>query len=200
LALVEMLSIGAHAVRRAQVGEGDTVLVLGAGPIGLSIAAFARLLTRDVVVTDLNKRRRDFCRRHLEVKACLDGQGDVAAQVRSEFGGDLPTVVFDATGSPKSMMQAPQYLVNGGRLALVSLVSGDLTFHDPQLHRLELTLYCCRNSVGADFEWAIVELEAGRIDVDPWITHRATADQIVTEFVKWLDPDQGVVKAVVELK
>jgi len=40
--------------------------------------------------------------------------------------------------------------------------------------------------------------EDRRIDLDPWITHRAPADKMVTEFPGWLNPDRGVVKAVVE--
>ena len=56
-ATVEFLSIGAHAVRRGAVSSGDNVLVVGAGPIGLGVAMFARLAGAEVVVLDRDAER-----------------------------------------------------------------------------------------------------------------------------------------------
>jgi 2-desacetyl-2-hydroxyethyl bacteriochlorophyllide A dehydrogenase len=198
LALVEMLTIGAHAVRRAQLDPGENVLVIGAGPIGLATIAFAQLVGARVSVLEISAWRREFCRQHLKVDRCLDGQGDTGKQLQELLDGDLPTTVFDATGSPKSMMQAVQYVANGGKLVYVSLVQADLTFTDPELHRRELTLLRSRNALAADFVWAMQMVEDGRINLGPWITHRAPADAMVGEFPSWLNPDRGVVKAVVE--
>lgn len=198
LALVEMLTIGAHAVRRAQLDPGENVLIIGAGPIGLATATFAQLCGARVSVLEISAWRREFCRQHLKVDRCLEGQGDTGKQLQELLGGDLPTTVFDATGSPKSMMQAVQYVANGGKLVYVSLVQADLTFTDPELHRRELTLLRSRNALAADFVWAMQMVEDGRINLGPWITHRATADAMVGEFPSWLNPDRGVVKAVVE--
>ena len=198
LALVEMLTIGAHAVRRAQLEPGENALVIGAGPIGLATTAFAQLVGARVSVLEISTSRREFCRKHLKVERCLDGTGDTGNQLEGMLNGDLPTTVFDATGSPKSMMQAVRYVANGGKLVYVSLVQADLTFTDPELHRRELTLIRSRNALPADFAWAIQMVEDGRIDLDPWITHRAPADEMVGQFQDWLNPERGVVKAVVE--
>ena len=198
LALVEMLTIGAHAVRRAQLEPGENVLVIGAGPIGLSTITFAQLVGARVSVLEISAWRREFCRQHLKVDRCLDGQGDTGKQLQELLSGDLPTTVFDATGSAKSMMQAVQYVANGGKLVYVSLVQADLTFTDPELHRRELTLLRSRNALAADFVWAMQMVEDGRVHLGPWITHRASADTMVAEFPSWLNPDRGVVKAVVE--
>ncbi len=198
LALVEMLTIGAHAVRRAALEPGENVLVIGAGPIGLATIAFAQLVGARVSVLEISAGRRAFCRAHLGVDRCLDGTGDVGKALEGMLGGDLPTTVFDATGSPQSMMRAVQYVANGGKLVYVSLVQADLTFTDPELHRRELTLIRSRNALAADFTWVMQTIEDGRIDLGPWITHRAPADAMVAEFPGWLEPERGVVKAVVE--
>ena len=198
LALVEMLTIGAHAVRRAQLEPGENVLVIGAGPIGLATMRFAQLVGARVSVLEISDWRRNFCRTHLAVERCLDGHGDTGKQLEAMLGGDLPTTVFDATGSPTSMMQAVQYVANGGKLVYVSLVQADITFTDPELHRRELTLIRSRNATSADFTWAMQMVEDGQIALAPWITHRAPADKMVAEFPGWLNPDRGVVKAVVE--
>ena len=198
LALVEMLTIGAHAVRRAQLELGENVLVIGAGPIGLATIQFAHLAGARVSVLEISAWRREFCRSHLGLERCLDGTGDTGKRLEGMLSGDLPTTVFDATGSPRSMMQAVQYVANGGKLVYVSLVQADLTFHDPELHRRELTLLRSRNATGADFAWVMQMLEDGRIDLTPWITHRAPAGRMVGEFAGWLDPERGVIKALVE--
>lgn len=198
LALVEMLTIGAHAVRRAELEDGENVLVIGAGPIGLSVIQFARLVGARVIVLEISERRREFCRQHLGVDRCLDGTGDTVAELEEMLDGEPPTTVFEATGNPNSMMQSVQYVAHGGKLVLVSLVQGDITFRDIDLHRRELSLLRSRNATGADFAWAIRMLEQGRIDLGPWITHRAPAEKMIPEFPSWLDPDRGVIKAVVE--
>lgn len=198
LALVEMLTIGAHAVRRAQPEAAENVLVIGAGPIGLSVIRFAQLVGARVLVLEISERRRQFCRQHLQVETCLDGTGDPAAELQAILHGDLPTTVFEATGNPSSMMQSVQYVANGGTLVLVSLVQGDLTFRDQELHRRELTLLRSRNATGADFTWAIQMVEEGKIDLGPWITHRAPAEEMIASFPGWLEPEGGAIKAVVE--
>lgn len=199
LALVEMLTIGAHAVRRAQPEPGECVLVIGAGPIGLSVIRFAQLAGARVMVLEISERRRQFCSRHLGVETCLDGQADTTVdELQTLLGGDLPTAVFEATGNAHSMMRSVQYVANGGRLVFVSLVQGDLTFRDAELHRRELSLLRSRNATGADFAWAVRMVEEGQIDLGPWITHRAPADAMIATFPEWLDPERGVIKAVVE--
>jgi len=199
LALVEMLTIGAHAVRRGQPEAEERILVIGAGPIGLSVIQFAQLSGARVIVLEISERRRQFCRQHLKVETCLDGQTDTTVdELQALLDGDLPTTVFEATGNPNSMMRSVQYVANGGKLTFVSLVQGDLTFRDAELHRRELTLLRSRNATGADFAWAIQMVEEGRIDLAPWITHRAPADAMIAAFPEWLDPERGVIKAVVE--
>jgi len=198
LALIEMLTIGAHAVRRAQLEPGEPVLVIGAGPIGLSVIRFAQLVGADVTVLEVSERRREFCQRHLQVDRCLDAAGDPVARLEGMLGGDLPTTVFDATGSKPSMVQALRYVANGGKLVLVGLVQAEVGYPDPEMHRRELTLLRSRNATWQDFTWAIRMVEQGRIDLAPWITHRAPADAVPGEFASWLDPARGVVKAVVE--
>ena len=59
-AIVEPLSIGAHAIRRASIKEGETVLIIGAGPIGLGVARFAKLQGAKTIVMDISEERLDF--------------------------------------------------------------------------------------------------------------------------------------------
>jgi 2-desacetyl-2-hydroxyethyl bacteriochlorophyllide A dehydrogenase len=198
LALVEMLCIGAHAVRRAQLERDEPVLVIGAGPIGLASIAFARAAGADVAVVEVSEQRRAFCREQLGIETMIPGGDGVESALRAAFGGTLPNTVFDATGSRDSMQQAFSYVGNGGRLVFVGLVQAEITFFDPEFHRREMTLLSSRNATREDFAHVIRSLEDGSVRIDTWITDRTTPEEIVDEFPRWLDPANGTVKAMLE--
>ncbi len=199
LALVETLGIGAHAVARGQVESGEFALVIGAGPIGLAVMQFAVEKGARVIVLDINDARIDFCQRQLGVPHAINGAKENALEALGRItSGDLPTVVFDATGNPKSMMGSFEYPAHGGRLVFVGLFQGEVTFNDPNFHRRELTLMGSRNALPGDFARIIGLIEAGRVDTTPWITHRASFDETVAEFPAWTKPETGVIKAMIE--
>ena len=200
LALVETLGIGCHAVERAWMESGEMALIIGAGPIGLAVAQFAKEAGAQVIVLDVNQKRLEFCQERLGVPFVINATGrDVLDALRTITGGNLPTVVFDATGNARSMMRAFDYTAHGGRLVFVGLVQSEVTFDDPNFHRRELTVLSSRNARPYNFTHIILAIESGRIDTTPWITHRAQFAEAVDEFPKWTRPETGVIKAMIEL-
>jgi 2-desacetyl-2-hydroxyethyl bacteriochlorophyllide A dehydrogenase len=199
LALVETLGIGAHAVQRTAVARDEFVLVIGAGPIGLAVTQFVIEAGAQVIVLDINDARLGFCRQALGAHHTINGANEnVVEALRALTSGDLPTAVFDATGSPRSMAAAFEYPAHGGRLTFVGLFQGDVTFNDPNFHRRELTLLASRNALPEDFTRIIRLIETGRIDTTPWITHRAAFADAAAVFPSWVKPETGVIKAMIE--
>lgn len=198
LALVETLGIGAHAVERADLKPTDTVLVIGAGPIGLSVIQFVLVTGAKLAVMDVSDARLIFCRQHLGVAHTLKAGPDAVVELKAIFGGDLPTVVIDATGNPKSMAGTFDLPAHGGRIVFVGLFQGDVTFNDPNFHRRELTLLASRNAVPGTFRNIIALIEAGRINTTPWITHRFTLDEIPQKFSA-IAGNPIVIKAVIDV-
>ena len=199
IALVETLAIGAHAVARATVAPGENVLVIGAGPIGLSVIEFARATAR-VIAMDISEKRLAFVRQNLGVPDTIDARSPTTPPVerlRNLTHGDMPTVVIDATGNPQSMAGALNFLANGGRLVYVGLFQGDFSLNDPEFHRRETTLLGSRNALSSDFTNLIRMIESGKISTDPWITHRAPAQEAAAAFPQWVAPDSGVLKAII---
>lgn len=196
LALVEMLSIGAHAVRRAQIQPNEYALVIGAGPIGLGVSQFAHQAGARVLMMDVNDSRLAFASKQPGIAHSIDAKRDVMEQIKAIIPDDLPTVVFDATGNAQSMMQSFQYVAHGGKLVFVGLFQGDVTFNDPDFHRREMTLMASRNALKQDFETVLRALENRSIPIASWITHRAAPEVLITDFSSWLDPATGVVKAM----
>ena len=199
MAMVECLGIGAHAVRRSQVKEGETALIIGAGPIGMGVMQFAKEAGATVIALDIVKDRLEFCRDHFKVDYVVDGRGEAIKEIESITNGDFPLVVFDATGHAKSMMNAFNLIGHGGRLVLVSLVKENITFYDPDFHRRETTLMSSRNATREDMEHVVRSIETGKVDASSFITHRAPFDQMIKAFESWLKPETKVIKAVVEL-
>ena len=198
LALVEPLCIGGHAVARAQLKPDETMLVIGAGPIGLAVLAHAQAAGVNLIAMDMSVDRLRFAREHFKVAATIQANANVLEQLSDLTNGDLPSVVFDATGNPASMNEAFNYAANGGRIILVGLHLDFVTFRDQDFHRKELTVLSSRNATAADFQRTIALLEAGQINIDPWVTHRVKESELIAQFPSWLDAQAGFIKAVVE--
>jgi 2-desacetyl-2-hydroxyethyl bacteriochlorophyllide A dehydrogenase len=198
MAMVECLSIGAHAVRRAQIREGELALVIGAGPIGMSVMQFAKEAGAKIIAMDILRDKLQFCKDHFGVEYIVDGRGDAIGEVGAITNGEYLSAVFDATGNAKSMMNAINFVAHGGRLVLLSVVKDNITFHDPDFHRREMTLVSSRNATREDMEHAIRSIGDGKVDALSFITHRAPFHQMIDLFESWLKFETGVIKAVVE--
>jgi 2-desacetyl-2-hydroxyethyl bacteriochlorophyllide A dehydrogenase len=205
LALIEPLAIGLHAVRRVNVQPADNVLVVGAGPIGLGIMEFAKIAGANVTAMDVNDERLAFVHRtlwaseNIGIKNLINPKGVDADQKLLEItNGDMPNVIFDATGSLKAINNAFQYLSHTGQYVLVGLQKGDISFSHPEFHKREATLMSSRNATRSDFEYVIECIKKGLIKPENYITHRVDFEQVKDNFEAWLNPANGVIKAMVK--
>ena len=200
LALVETLAIGCHAVNRGNPVLKENVLVIGAGPIGLSVIEFARLSGARVFVLDMNENRLAFVREKLGVPDTILAGADALEKLTKLTDGQLCDVVIDATGHNESMSKALEYTAFAGRLVFVGITDKQISFyHTPILHRREITIMASRNALPGDFTRIIQLIEDGKIDTKPWLSHRATFSEVPSMFKGWLDPKAGVIKAVIEV-
>jgi alcohol dehydrogenase len=199
LALVETLAIGCHAVNRAAPKDGESCLVIGAGPIGLAVIEFVKLTGARLIVLDMNDQRLEFCRRVMGVPHTLKPSESLERDLRDLTDGHLPDVVIDATGSSASMSNAFGLIAPGGLLVFVGITTDEVRFRHPVFHKTEGTLLCSRNALPDDFTRIIGLIESGRIDTKPWVTHRAGFDELPGLFPSYVKPETGVIKAVVEV-
>ncbi|WPU94844.1 zinc-binding alcohol dehydrogenase family protein [Mucilaginibacter sabulilitoris] len=200
LALVEPLAIGAHSIRLADVKPDEFVLVIGAGPIGLGIMEFARIAGGRVIAMDLNAGRLKFCHDKLRIDHTINVSEDNALERLAEITkGDMPTVVIDATGSLNAINNGFNYMAHGARYVLVGLQKGEIKVSHPEFHKREATLMSSRNATREDFEHVIISMKRGSVQPANYITHRIQFDQVTGEFESWLDPANGVIKAMIEV-
>lgn len=202
LALVETLAIGCHAVDRGEPKTGETVLVIGAGPIGLSAMVFAKLSGSKTVVMDVNQQRLAFVRERMGISDTIQvGDGKELERLAALTNGQLADVVIDATGNNKSMVAALNFCAYKARLVYVGIAHADLSIpHAPILHRRELDIRASRNALPKDFDRIIKLIEDGRIDTSPWITHQVPFANVVADFASLAKPETGVIKAIISME
>ncbi|MCM3761117.1 zinc-binding alcohol dehydrogenase family protein [Alkalihalobacillus oceani] len=197
-ALIEPLSIGAHAVRRAEVKEREQVLVIGAGPIGLAVMKFAALAGAKVIAMDINPERLRFCQQWAGVDHVIQGGKDALSELQRLTNGDGAWTVIDATGNQHSMNEAIQYVSHGGKLVFVGLIKESVSFHHPDMHKREMTVIGSRNATRADFEYVISCMEKDLINCEALLTKRLKLTEVAQQFTEAIDPRTNVIKVIVE--
>lgn len=198
-AMVEFLAIGAHAVRRSELAEGDRVLVVGVGPIGLGTALFARLRGAEVHLLDSSRPRLDMVASRFAFASTITLEDGLDATL-APTGGEGYDAVFDATGNAQAIEAGFTYLAHGGSYVLVSVVTSTISFSDPEFHKREMRLIGSRNATREDFETVVQALKSGAIDAGAMRTHSVPVDRLPDEFAHLLHHRQTGIKAIVEMK
>jgi L-gulonate 5-dehydrogenase len=158
----EPVAIGVQACRRGAVESGDTVLVLGAGPIGLAIIEVARARGGVCYVSDPNHDRLATAQ-SLGATALPSGDALSPAVLEATNGEGMP-VVMEATGVAKVMEQTIDLVASGGRIVIVGLLAkgAGVTLPGLDLTRKEATILGSRASVDC-FPEALRLLAGGHI-------------------------------------
>jgi 2-desacetyl-2-hydroxyethyl bacteriochlorophyllide A dehydrogenase len=198
-AAVEFLAIGAHAVRRSRAQPGARTLVIGAGPIGLGTALFARIAGLDTTLLDTSTERLGFAEGELGFST-LDASREAAADlVRGATDGEGFEVVFDATGNTQSVQSAFAHVAHGGTLVLVSVVKDDIAFSDPEFHKREMTLIGSRNALRSDFDHVAASIRNGAVPLAKLVTHRTSLGETPRNLARWAHEKSGLIKAVIQV-
>ncbi|MDO1511654.1 zinc-binding alcohol dehydrogenase family protein [Maribacter confluentis] len=195
MAIIEPLAIGAHAIRRSNVKIGDTIVVIGCGPIGIGLIKLAQIVGANVIALDVNDERLNFVKKEVGVAHAINVMGKPKEIIAKITGGDMATAVFDATGNRKALESGIDYMSNGGKYILVGLSKGELTYSHPQIHAKETTLMCSRNATQEDFQFVIKHIK--EFPTKSFITHQVHFSEMIKNFDSWLLPETGVVKAIV---
>jgi len=197
-AMVEFLAIGAHAVSRATPGSGARVLVVGAGPIGVAAALFARLDGAEVTILDVRRPRVDYARGRLGLDALTGSPEAVRAGLAARTDGEMFDCVFDATGNVRAMESGLDYVAHGGTYVLLSVVKEQIAFSDPEFHKRETTLLASRNALSRDFVRVVSSIKEGMIPTDALLTHTFSAGEAPRRIPELIASADSVLKAMVE--
>ncbi|WP_319561026.1 NAD(P)-dependent alcohol dehydrogenase [Marispirochaeta sp.] len=170
-ALVEPVAIGVYSVNKAGLSSGDTVLVIGAGTIGIvtALAAEAAGCSR-VLLADIKKEKLDFVRQHYAEKILpIDlNQSDIETELR-RLGIDGVDAVFEASGSEKAYPDIPRFLKPGAVLVLIGMPSDPVPLDVVGLQVKEITVKTIFRYVNI-FPRVVDLIASGKLNVKPLVT------------------------------
>lgn len=186
-ALLEPLSVAVHCAKLAGISYGNSVLVLGAGPIGLLCCSVARAFgAAEVVAVDIVPSRLDFARQYAATKVYRmegllpeENASSILSGTRKSEGFD---VVIDATGAQSCISTGIHALRRGGKFVQAGLGASEITFPVAQLCSKEgVYIGSFRYSAG-DYDTAVKLIEQGSVVVKDMITHSYSFDEAEKAF------------------
>ncbi len=180
-AMVEPLAVGLHAVDMARMPRGATVLVIGAGPVGLSAMLWAKFLgARHVIVSEKAQVRREMAARFGATDA-IDPDQPLAPQVQ-EIAGKAPDIIFECVGAPGLLMNTMGEAPRGGRIVVAGVCQKPDTIMPLIGIVKELEIQFVLGYRPADFDYVIAMIASDRIDVEAMITDVVDLDRLPAAF------------------
>jgi L-iditol 2-dehydrogenase len=181
-AMTEPAAVALHAVRRGGGLVGQTAAVFGAGPIGLMVAQWARVVgAAQVILFDILPEKLRMAQ-ELGFSLAFDSRAvDPVETVESLTGGDGAHLAIEGAGVPQTCLQALASARRGGRVVLLGNPSAGVNLPAgliSQLMRREVNIYGAWNSdysaAGNDDDWQTVlqAMSSGKLELEPLITHR----------------------------
>lgn len=200
-ALIEPLSVGFYAAEQGDVKTGDTIVILGAGCIGLvTLLACKAHGAGTIIVADLVDARLN---KALELGATTvinSGKEDVAARIAELTGGRGADVVFETAGSPVTIAQTPFFVRRGGTITLVGISSQqEISYNFAQIMDKEATIKSVFRYKNI-YPKAIAAVAGGAIDVKSIVTHEFDLEHIQEAYDEAVNNKIDLVKAVIKVK
>lgn len=186
-ALLEPFSVGVHACKRGGVKVGSTVLILGAGPIGLVTLLSAKAMgATKIYITDLTEFRLNIAKEMGAYKTITVNRGDSDEQaienVKNEIGDELPDVTIDCSGFQQTIKMGLELTKPGGVLTIVGMgASSDVKL--PLFNALsrEVDIRGVFRYAN-DYQDALALIAAGQINLKPLITHNFKIEETLEAF------------------
>jgi L-iditol 2-dehydrogenase len=199
-AMLEPLGVAIHAVDLAHLKPGQTVAVLGAGPIGLLTAAVAKASGASAIhMTEPLAYRRQFALDYVADAALNPDDTDVVAEIMHLTGGRGVDVAFEAAGAPETPDQAALVARIGGKVIVAGIPSDDtMTFTASTTRRKGLTIKLVRR-MKHTYPRAIRLVQTGMVDVKSLVTHIFPLERIAEAFEGVAAYDDGVLRAIIQV-
>ncbi len=196
LALVEPCAVGFHAVRRAELSAGETVVVLGCGMIGLGVLLGALRAGARVIAVDLSDAKLEIARK-LGAHETINAQGDVKAAVAA-LTGEGPDVVVEAVGAEATFLQAVDIVATGGRVVYIGYAKAPIAYDTKFFITKEIDIRGSRNALRSDFDDVIAALRAHKGAGDLIVSRVVGLDEAPVALEDWHVNPGGFTKVLVQ--
>ena len=196
-ALIEPMSVGFHAVSRAQVTDIDVVLVIGCGMVGMGAVVRSVQRGATVVAADIDDDKLALAREMGASYTINTRTDDVRKRLREMTSGFGPDVVIEAVGSSETYQMAVDEVAFTGRVICIGYAKTEVSFQTKYFVQKELDIRGSRNAQPSDFRAVIHYLEKGSCPVDRLISREVTPEEAPEAMRQWAESPGKVFRILV---
>lgn len=200
LALIEPFSISCHALSRAKINDGDNLLIMGAGPIGLFALIKAKAMGAKVMIADLLDSRLALASQYGADCVINTKNDDLFAAAERFTNGDMFDVCVEACGLPVTFLNCIDCAATGANIILIGNGKKETTFLHSVILKKELNIFGSRNAFTKDFEELIDLVSAGKADVLKMVSGVYGIGQAKTAFEKLAHNDGSLAKLLISFE
>ena len=197
MALIEPMSVGFHAVGRAEVTDNDTVMVIGCGMVGMGAVVRAAQRGAIVIAADVDDDKLALAKQMGASYTINTKTEDVHARLLEMTSGFGPDVVIEAVGSPQTYQMAVDEVAFTGRVICIGYAKVEVSFQTKFFVQKELDIRGSRNAQPSDFRAVIHYLERGTCPVDRLISREVTPEEAPEAIQQWADNPGKVFRILV---
>ena len=197
-ALIEPMSVGFHAVSRAQVTDNEFVMVVGCGMVGLGAVIRACKRGASVIAVDIDDEKLALAKRIGATYTVNSMTENVHERIQSITGGFGVDVVIEAVGSPATYVMAIEEVSFTGRVTYIGYSKTEVSFQTKLFVQKELDIRGSRNALPADFRAVINYLKAGNCPVDELISNETGPDGAFDAMKEWASNPGKVFRILVK--
>jgi threonine dehydrogenase-like Zn-dependent dehydrogenase len=197
-ALIEPMSVGFHAVSRAQVTDIDVVLVIGCGMVGMGAVVRSAQRGATVVAADIDDEKLALARQMGASYTINTRTEDVHKRLREMTSGFGPDVVIEAVGSSATYQMAVDEVAFTGRVICIGYAKTEVSFQTKYFVQKELDIRGSRNAQPSDFRAVIHYLERGTCPVDKLISKEVLPEEAPAAMQQWAENPGKVFRILVK--
>ena len=197
-ALIEPMSVGFHAVSRAQVTDIDVVVVIGCGMVGMGAVVRSAQRGATVVAADIDDEKLALAKEMGASYTINTMKEDVHARLREITSGFGPDVIIEAVGSVPTYQMAVNEVAFSGRVVCIGYAKSEVSFQTKYFVQKELDIRGSRNAQPSDFRAVIHYLERGTCPVDRLISNEVKPEQAEQAMQQWAEAPGKVFRILVE--
>lgn len=200
LALIEPFCISYHGVSRADVKEGDTVLVVGAGTIGVLAAVAAKAKGAKVYISDIAEKKMNYAVETFGLDGGIlnDNHADFIQKVEEITGGNYFDVTIEAVGLPSTFLNCIEAAAFGARVIQIGVGKKNVDFDFTLLQKKELNVFGSRNALKKDFLELINLVKEGKVDLEKIVTNTYSFDEAAKAFSDFDKNAASMLKVIIK--
>ena len=197
-ALIEPMSVGFHAVSRAQVTDIDVVFVIGCGMVGMGAVVRSVQRGATVVAADIDDEKLALARQMGASYTINTLTEDVHQRLMEMTSGFGPDVVIEAVGNPHTYQMAVDEVAFTGRVICIGYAKSEVSFQTKFFVQKELDIRGSRNAQPSDFRAVIHYLEKGQCPVDALISNVVKPEDAPEAMSQWAENPGKVFRILVD--